>query len=52
MKLSRVADTTGCFAAIEKDLDRLKSWAEGNLLKFYKGKCRILLLGRNKQAGS
>ena len=36
----------GC-AAIQRDLDRPEEMADRNLMKFRKGKCKVLPLGRN-----
>ncbi|GAB0181456.1 mitochondrial enolase superfamily member 1 [Grus japonensis] len=46
-KLGGVANTPEGCAAIQQDLDRRENWAERNLMKFNKGKCGVLHLGRN-----
>jgi len=43
-KLEWVADTPEACASIQRDLDQLEIWAERNLMKFIKGKCRVLHL--------
>ena len=44
-KLGGVVDTPEGCAAIQRDLDRLESWAERNLLRFNKGKYRSCTWG-------
>lgn len=47
-KLAEVAHTPEGCGAIQRDLDRVEKWADGNLKKFNKRQCKFLHLRRNK----
>ncbi|KAJ7400656.1 rna-directed dna polymerase from mobile element jockey-like [Pitangus sulphuratus] len=46
-KLGGVTNNPEGCVALQKNINRLQRWTEKNSLKFNKGKCRVLHLGRN-----
>ncbi|GAB0179754.1 mitochondrial enolase superfamily member 1 [Grus japonensis] len=45
-KLGRAVDSIRCGEALQRGLDRLENWAITSCMRFNKGKCQILHLGR------
>jgi len=45
--LGEVADAPEGSSAIQRDLDGQEEWADSNFMKFDKGKCKCLYVGRN-----
>ncbi|GAB0196208.1 mitochondrial enolase superfamily member 1 [Grus japonensis] len=46
-ELSGEVDTSEGRATLQEDLDRLEEWANKNLMKFNKDKCKVLHLGKH-----
>lgn len=45
IKLRAAADMLEGLVAAQRDLDGLEKWANCHLVKFSKGKCKVLYLG-------
>ncbi|KAK4823676.1 hypothetical protein QYF61_005647 [Mycteria americana] len=50
-KLSGEVDTSESRATLQEDLDRLEEWANKNLMKFNKDKCKVLHPGKHNPGG-
>lgn len=46
-KLGEMTDTLEGHTSIQRDVYRLKKWSDKNLMKFNKGKYKVLHLGKN-----